>query len=98
MEGLALLFLVGLFFLFMLRGGGCCGGGGKDKSFRKGGERKMEGKVKDPVCGMEVDKDTAVAESEYMGKTFYFCSPGCKAEFDLNPEKYIREMKGDSCH
>ena len=28
-------------------------------------------KVKDPVCGMEVDPKTAPAKSEYMGKTYY---------------------------
>ncbi len=35
-------------------------------------------KAKDPVCGMEVDPKTAPAKSEYMGKAYYFCSPGCK--------------------
>jgi YHS domain-containing protein len=49
----------------------------------------MEETVKDLVCGMDVDPKTAAAKSEYKGKTYYFCSPGCKKEFDLNPEKYI---------
>lgn len=43
----------------------------------------------DPVCGMEVDEDTAVYKSEYRGTTYYFCSPGCKADFDSNPEAYL---------
>ncbi len=47
-------------------------------------------KVKDPVCGMEVDPKTAPAKSEYMGKTYYFCSPGCKKSFDADPAKYIK--------
>lgn len=44
--------------------------------------------VKDPVCGMDVTQETAAASSEYQGKTFYFCSPGCKKTFDANPGKY----------
>ena len=45
--------------------------------------------AKDLVCGMEVDEKTAAAKSEYMGKTYYFCAPGCKKAFDENPAKYI---------
>jgi YHS domain-containing protein len=44
--------------------------------------------VKDPVCGMEFDEKKAAAKSEYKGKTYYFCAPGCKKTFDSNPEKY----------
>lgn len=44
----------------------------------------------DPVCGMEVDEKNAVT-SEYDGKIYYFCSPGCKAAFDENPKKYVHE-------
>lgn len=43
----------------------------------------------DPICKMEVDEKTAKFKSEYKGKTYYFCAPGCKKEFDDNPEKYI---------
>ncbi len=45
--------------------------------------------AKDPVCGMDVDEKTAPAKSEHMGKTYYFCAPGCKRAFDENPAKYI---------
>lgn len=44
--------------------------------------------AKDPVCGMEIDEKTAAAKSEHMGKTYYFCSHGCKKAFDENPSKY----------
>jgi YHS domain-containing protein len=43
----------------------------------------------DPVCGMEVDEQTAKWKSEYKGNTYYFCAPGCKASFDKDPEKYL---------
>ena len=45
----------------------------------------------DLVCKMEVNKLTAKFKSEYKGKTYYFCAPGCKKEFDGNPEKYIKK-------
>lgn len=44
---------------------------------------------KDPVCGMDVDPDTAAGSSEYKGKTYYFCSPGCKKSFDDTPAKFV---------
>ncbi len=46
--------------------------------------------AKDLVCGMEVDEKKAPAKSEYMGRTYYFCAPGCKRAFDANPAKYIK--------
>lgn len=48
----------------------------------------MAEKVKDPVCGMEIERDQAVATYEYKGKTYYFCALGCKQEFERAPEKY----------
>jgi YHS domain-containing protein len=45
---------------------------------------------KDVVCGMQVDPAKAAGKSEYNGKTYYFCSPGCKKKFDANPSQYVR--------
>jgi YHS domain-containing protein len=45
---------------------------------------------KDVVCGMQVDPAKAAGKSEYNGKTYYFCSPGCKKKFDANPSQYAR--------
>jgi len=42
----------------------------------------------DPVCGMEVDQQSAPAKSEYRSKTYYFCAPGCRKTFEANPDKY----------
>jgi YHS domain-containing protein len=47
------------------------------------------GMAKDLVCGMDVDVKTAKWKTIYKGKTYYFCAPGCKYEFDEDPEKYI---------
>lgn len=49
---------------------------------------------KDPICGMEVNESEVSNKSEYEGKSYYFCSSSCKAEFDAEPEKYI--IKEDS--
>jgi YHS domain-containing protein len=54
----------------------------------------MADKMIDPVCGMEVDPDTAAGESEYQGQTYYFCSPGCKRAFDSDPEQYLHRDQG----
>ncbi len=45
--------------------------------------------VKDPVCGMQVDPDTAPANSEYQGTVYYFCAEACKSQFDADPGKYV---------
>jgi Cu+-exporting ATPase len=53
-------------------------------------------KEKDPVCGMEIEPETAAAKSEYEGKTYYFCAPGCKAAFDKEPQKYAGKQGKES--
>ena len=45
----------------------------------------------DPVCKMDIDEKTAVATSDYKGKTYYFCAVGCKVAFDKDPEQYLAE-------
>ncbi len=45
--------------------------------------------AKDVVCGMDVDERNPPARSEYLGKTYYFCSEHCKTAFDRDPEKYL---------
>lgn len=46
--------------------------------------------AKDPVCGMDIDEKTAAATSTFQGKTYHFCSAGCKKTFDENPERYAK--------
>jgi Cu+-exporting ATPase len=45
--------------------------------------------VRDVVCGMEIDPDTAAAKSDYQGTTYYFCAVGCKQDFDADQQKYL---------
>jgi Cu+-exporting ATPase len=44
--------------------------------------------VTDPVCGMRVDPETAAARRDTPAGTVYFCSAGCAAAFDAEPERY----------
>jgi P-type Cu+ transporter len=43
----------------------------------------------DPVCGMQVDPATAAGSSEYQDTTYYFCSMGCKRQFDRDPKRFV---------
>ena len=45
--------------------------------------------VKDPVCGMEIEKEKSKGPVEHMGRTFFFCSDGCKRAFERDPMKYM---------
>jgi YHS domain-containing protein len=45
--------------------------------------------AKDVVCGMEVEEKKA-PKSVYKGRTYYFCSPACKMQFDRDPEQYLK--------
>jgi YHS domain-containing protein len=40
--------------------------------------------VIDPICGMRIDSDDAVATAEYEGLTYYFCSEICRDVFVAN--------------
>jgi Cu+-exporting ATPase len=53
---------------------------------------------KDPVCGMMVDPKTAEYKSTYHEKTYYFCSPGCKKDFEKDPERYTHPASQSSEH
>ncbi len=44
--------------------------------------------AKDPVCGMNADEKKATTVT-YQGKTYYFCSAGCKVTFEKAPGQYV---------
>src|SRR5882762_1799415 len=46
-------------------------------------------KQKDPVCGMDVDPANARYQTQHNGKKYFFCSAGCLAKFQANPEKIL---------
>jgi len=46
--------------------------------------------VVDPVCGMHVDPTTSKHRFDHGGKTFHFCSAGCRTKFMAAPEAYLQ--------
>ncbi|HET9717646.1 MAG TPA: heavy metal translocating P-type ATPase [Pseudolabrys sp.] len=51
------------------------------------------GTASDPVCGMSVDVHTAKHRAEYNGRTYYFCSAGCRSKFVADPGKYLGDRE-----
>ena len=49
----------------------------------------MVGAMKDLVCGMEVQPETASAAWEHAGEVYYFCSARCMEAFRLDPDRYL---------
>ena len=47
--------------------------------------------AKDPICGMVVPTATALS-AQRAGRTYYFCSQGCRQTF-LAPEQQLRRMR-----
>jgi xanthine dehydrogenase accessory factor len=44
--------------------------------------------ARDPVCGMVVDVARVRLRSQHEGRTYFFCSAGCRRKFDADPVKY----------
>lgn len=85
--------LAGAMVFMMFRGGGCCGGHshsghggghgdghGSNPPPSTGHNGSQTNMVKDPVCGMYINPDTAIREVR-DGQAYFFCSESCRAEF-----------------
>jgi Cu+-exporting ATPase len=46
-------------------------------------------RAKDLVCGMLVDPEKPAARIENDGTPYYFCSKGCAAKFEKEPQRYL---------
>jgi YHS domain-containing protein len=55
--------------------------------------KKMAKKVRDLVCGMEFDENSANSKVEYYDKIYYFCCWKCNEEFGRKPEKYVNNQE-----
>ena len=51
--------------------------------------RDLPETVTDPVCGMQVDPAGAAHRHEHQGRTWYFCSAGCRGKFEADPDRYL---------
>ncbi len=47
---------------------------------------------KDPVCGMDVNPETARHKTLHNGKEYFFCSAGCLAKFHADPAKVLSSL------
>jgi xanthine dehydrogenase accessory factor len=47
----------------------------------------------DQVCGMTVDPLTSMHKAVYRDTTYWFCSAGCQAEFEKQPDRYLRPIE-----
>ncbi len=76
-------------------GSACCGGhGGQAHGDHEHDQPPAEsGKVLDPVCGMTVDPATSKHRFDYQGRTYHFCSAGCRTKFAAAPETYLDKSK-----
>jgi YHS domain-containing protein len=54
--------------------------------------------VRDPVCGMMIEPNSAAGKSEYQGQTYYFCSTGCKNAFEKEPQRYTGQTHQSGSH
>jgi len=53
--------------------------------------------ARDPICGMEVDPESAAATAERNGETFYFCSEHCRRKFMGDTSAARPAHNGHSC-
>ncbi|HUU95287.1 MAG TPA: YHS domain-containing protein [Phycisphaerae bacterium] len=49
---------------------------------------QRENMVKDPVCGMPVNKNWAAATMEHEGHMYYFCIEACRQRFAEHPDRF----------
>ena len=56
---------------------------------QESGSKEDSEPATDPVCGMAVDACGSTYQSEYEGRSFYFCCAGCKQTFDRQPESFL---------
>ena len=51
---------------------------------------------RDPVCGMALSDAIASVPLSVSGRTFHFCSTGCKAQFLAGPQRYLAVPREDA--
>ncbi|MEI1248125.1 heavy metal translocating P-type ATPase [Rhizobium aouanii] len=52
-------------------------------------EKLAEAVIRDPVCGMIVDPQAGKPSLDHDGRTYHFCSEGCRTKFAAAPEDYL---------
>ncbi|MBY5360229.1 heavy metal translocating P-type ATPase [Rhizobium leguminosarum] len=52
-------------------------------------EKAADVMIRDPVCGMTIDPQAGKPSLEHEGRTYHFCSEGCRTKFAAAPEDYL---------
>ncbi|EJZ19288.1 YHS domain-containing protein, partial [Rhizobium sp. Pop5] len=52
-------------------------------------EKAADAVVRDPVCGMVVDPNAGKPSIDHAGRTYHFCSEGCRTKFAAAPQDYL---------
>jgi putative ABC transport system ATP-binding protein len=58
-----------------------------------GAFRQLDTMVTDPVCAMAVHPGNGTPHYLHDGVTYWFCSPACRQDFAVEPEKYVRRTQ-----
>ncbi|GAB4032851.1 MAG: hypothetical protein Fur0012_11900 [Elusimicrobiota bacterium] len=72
---------------------GCAEKFGRDyqKKFSVTTDLDVQNQMVCPVMGTRFVPNSKSPKTEYKGKTYYFCCPGCVEKFNKEPEKYINK-------
>ncbi|GAB5376828.1 MAG: heavy metal translocating P-type ATPase [Acuticoccus sp.] len=52
--------------------------------------------VRDPVCGMTVQRDAGKPTAEHDGTIYHFCSEGCRKKFVARPDAFLGDAPAPS--
>ena len=47
----------------------------------------------DPVCGMDVEADSAAHSARHGGREYHFCCVDCRTAFEADPERYATALE-----
>ena len=56
-------------------------------------EEHKERRIRDVVCGMEIDPAGTPWRHTHEGETYYFCHPRCLGKFRATPKLFLRAAR-----
>lgn len=62
-----------------------------DRRFEEAHSDHVGAAIVDPVCGMNINPESAAGSYEHNGQTYYFCSAHCLNRFRQEPEGFLKE-------
>ena len=65
----------------------------EDGRLRTAPGREESVKVKDPVCGMTIERDKAAGSLAFEGRVYHLCSDECVQRFTADPGRYVKGVR-----